>query len=292
MKLAATVYWLIDALDESDNPQQFSDLLQGISDSTMRIKVLLVSRYTSEIITVFDRLSSLLSVSCLSLEGVTNDIMLYVEREVQYMRTTTKFKIQLVDKMVKSANGNFLWASLAMREVMECNTEQDIDDTMNGIPRGMEGIYQRMEHTAISHMKPRDRELGRNILTWAVCSRRPLVISELLQALESKFSVMLDINLIISRVCGQLVIVDSATSRVVMVHQTARDYITTASSELRVHVSEGHKMLFFKCLAVLEEKHVVLRNLALQHGSVNPVSKGQLLNYADFVGISLESNFA
>ncbi|KAJ5712715.1 hypothetical protein N7493_009183 [Penicillium malachiteum] len=91
---------------------------------------------------------------------------------------------------------------------------------------------------------------------------------------------MLDINLVISRVCGQLVIVDSATSQVVMIHQTARDYVTTVRSKLRVHVAKGHKMLFARSLAVLEEKRIVVRDLALQNGDVEPLSKGQLLNYA------------
>ncbi|KAJ5712716.1 Cytochrome cd1-nitrite reductase-like C-terminal heme d1 [Penicillium malachiteum] len=142
MRLSAMIYWIIDALDESDDPQLLLYLIQGISNSNTPIKVLLVSRYTSVIITAVDRLSSLLSVSCLPFEEVKNDIMLFVEREVQYMRTTTKVKMELVNKMVKGANGNFLWASLAMKEVIECNTEKDIDDTLSGIPRGMEGLYQ------------------------------------------------------------------------------------------------------------------------------------------------------
>ncbi|KAJ5718262.1 hypothetical protein N7488_003908 [Penicillium malachiteum] len=280
MKLTATIYWVIDALDESDNPQLLLDLMQGVSNSITPIKVILVSRFTSNIITAVDRLSSLLSVSILPLGGVKDDITLFVEQEVQHMRTTTKFKMQLVDKMVKRASGNFLWASLAMKEVTECNTEQDIDDTLNGIPYGMEDLYQRMEETAISQIKLRDQQLGHSILIWAVCSRRPLVISELLQALEPEFSLMIEINLVIGRVCGQLVIVDSATSQVMMVHQTARDYITTGRSKLRVHVAEGHEMLLAKSLAVLEEKRIVLRDLALQNGDLEPVSKGQLLNYA------------
>jgi hypothetical protein len=40
-----------------------------------------------------------------------------------------------------------------------------------------------------------------------------------------------------------------------MVHQNARDYITTTNSALGVDVTEGHEKIFEKCLSVLEEKH-------------------------------------
>ncbi|KAL8685735.1 MAG: hypothetical protein Q9224_005694, partial [Gallowayella concinna] len=66
-----------------------------------------------------------------------------------------------------------------------------------------------------------------------------------------EFSVMLDLQFTISRVCGQFVIVD-ASNRLVMVHQTARDHIMTTDSVLAVSVTEGHERLFTKCLSVLE----------------------------------------
>ncbi|KAJ5657796.1 uncharacterized protein N7484_001445 [Penicillium longicatenatum] len=280
MRLATTIYWVIDGLDESDNPQQLLDLMQSVCHSSTRIKVLFVSRQTSGLITTFDRLSSLLSVAYLPLEDTKKDIRLYVEQEVEYLHAAPDFKARLVDKMTKGADGNFLWASLAMREVMECNTEEDVDETLSGIPGGMERLYQRLERTIIANTKPRDRKLGKSILTWAICSRRPLVLSELVQALEPNYSLMLDMKFVINRVCGQLVIVDSATNRLMMVHETARDHILATDSELGVHLADGHQMLFARCLAVLEEKHHLPRDLALQPETGKKVLKGELFHYA------------
>lgn len=280
MRFSTTIYCIIDALDESDNPQQLVELMQSVSHSLTRIKVILVSRQTSGLITTFDRLSTVLSVAYLPLESTKRDIRLYVEREVEYLRAAPEFKARLVDKMVKCANGNFLWASLAMREVAECNTEEDVDETLGGIPGGMEQLYQRMERTIITNTRPRDRKLGQRILMWATCSRRPLVLSELAQALEPDFLPMVEMNLLINRVCGQFVIVDSATGRLVMVHQTARDHIVATDSELGVNVPEGHEKLLIKCLAVLEEKHHQPRDLHLRPGDRKDSLRGEFVYYA------------
>ncbi|KAJ5185120.1 Cytochrome cd1-nitrite reductase-like C-terminal heme d1 [Penicillium cf. griseofulvum] len=280
IRFSSTIYCVIDALDESDNPQQLVELMRSVSHSLTRIKVILVSRQTSGLITTFDRLSTVLSVAYLPLESTKRDIRLYVEREVEYLRAAPEFKARLVDKMVKCANGNFLWASLAMREVAECNTEEDVDETLGGIPGGMEQLYQRMERTIIASTKPRDRKLGQRILMWATCSRRPLVLSELAQALEPDFLPMVEMSLLINRVCGQFVIVDSATGRLVMVHQTARDHIVATDSELGVNVSEGHEKLLTKCLAVLEEKQHQPRDLHLQPGNRKDSLRGEFFYYA------------
>lgn len=177
-----------------------------------------------------------------------------MESEVQYMHAPPELKTQIVEKLVAGAIGNFLWASLALIEVMRCNTQEDLDTTLEGIPSGMEQLYQRMERKIIENTRPRDQKLGQMILTWAACSRRPLVLEELAQALQPEFSVMLDLTFTISRVWGQFVVVNS-NDRLVMVHQTARDHILATDSALAVKLTEGHEKLFTKCLSVLEDKH-------------------------------------
>lgn len=87
-------------------------------------------------------------------------------------------------------------------------------------------------------------------------------------------------NLVINRVCGQFVVLDPATSRLVMVHQTARDHIISTDSELGVNAAEGHKRLFINCLAVLEEKHHQLREFGPQSTDGRPSLKGELFHYA------------
>ncbi|KAE8453869.1 hypothetical protein EG329_007645 [Mollisiaceae sp. DMI_Dod_QoI] len=254
MTFSTTIYWVIDALDESDHPQLLIELMQSIAKSSAPIKVLLVSRQNSELISTFDRLSVVVPIASLPIEDTKKDIRTYVEKEVRYMHAGPELKSQIIEKLVAGAEGNFLWASLALVEVMECNTQEDLDETLEGIPSGMIQLYQRMERTIIEKTKPRprDQKLGQTILTWATCSRRPLLLTELTQALQPEFSVMLDLKFTITRVCGQFVVVDS-TDRLVMVHQTARDHILATDSALAVNATKAHEKLFTKCLSALEE---------------------------------------
>jgi WD40 repeat protein len=254
MRLATTMYWVIDALDESDSSQALVELMQGLAKSTSPIKVLLVSRKTPELVQTFDRLQKVsVRVKDLPVKDTKKDIRTYVETEVQYMHAPDDFKARVIERLVDGAAGNFLWARLAAIEVMKCNTEEDLDEILEGIPSGMENLYQRMEQTIIKTNKPRDHRLGQMILTWAACSRRPLLLKELIQALQPEFPVVMDLSYIINRVCGHFVAVD-ATNRLVMVHQTARDHITTTKSVLGVKVADAHEKLFLKCITVLEEK--------------------------------------
>ncbi|KAL8788977.1 MAG: hypothetical protein Q9213_001386 [Squamulea squamosa] len=274
LRFPMTLYWIIDALDESDHPQLLINLMQDVVHTSAPIKILLISRQNDDLLSTFDRLSEVVSSVYLPFENTKKDIRTYVENEMQYMRAPQKFKSLIIEKLVAGASGNFLWASLALVEVMRCNTREDLDRTLETIPSGMEQLYKRMESSIISKTKdrPQDRRLGHTILTWAACSRRPLVLAELAQALQPEFSVMLDLQFAISRVCGQFVVID-ASDRLVMVHQTARDHITTTQSDLAVHPTEAHEGLFTKCLSILEER-------PQRRGSSRRVGDQEFVRYA------------
>lgn len=281
MTLSSTSYWVIDGLDEADQPQVLVELMHAISLSSTSIKVLLVSRQTPELVETFDRLSARVPVVSLPIEDTKKDIRTYLESEIQYVRAPQDFKAQAVQNLVNRANGNFLWASLALVEVKKCNTQEDLDETLKMIPSGMGELYQRMEDKIVKSTRPRDHKLGQMILTWASCSRRPLYLAELDSALQPDFSLRLDRKLIISRVCGQFVLVDTA-DQLVMVHQAARDHILRTNSPLAVRRAHGHETIFLKCISVLDVKNTRLR---LDHRSWNQSA----LRPQDFVRYAMTS---
>ncbi|RFU78967.1 wd40 repeat-containing [Trichoderma arundinaceum] len=53
------LYWVFDALDESDVPTSFLECLEGLSDAKVPIKVLILSRNTNIITAGFDKLSQM-----------------------------------------------------------------------------------------------------------------------------------------------------------------------------------------------------------------------------------------
>ena len=79
------------------------------------------------------------------------------------MHATQKSKSLVIEKLVVGANGKFLWASLALAEVMRCHTLEDLDQILEAIPGGMEQLYKRMESNFI-----RKKKTGRTIESWGI----------------------------------------------------------------------------------------------------------------------------
>ena len=252
MRFSTTQCWIIDALDEADYPRLLVDFMQDIAKSFTPIKVLLISRETPDLLWTFERLSMHVPTAYLPIDDTKRDIRNFLENEVKHLRLTSEFQSQIVADLVEGAGGNFLWARLAFDEVRACNTQEDVDETLRRLPSGMEQFYERMEQTlSLTLDKERDKALGKLIMTWTVCSRQALTIEELRQVIQPEVSLVTDLRTTISRVCGQFIVVDS-TDRLVMVHQTARDYIIGTESEFSVDEYAGHEQLFRRCLLVLE----------------------------------------
>ena len=248
---ATNLFWIIDAIDESDKPKELIEMLSNLSSSKMPIKILIISRRSPDLAMSFERLKKHTTVETLSVKENPQDIRLFVEKEMELMRASEDLKEDVVQKLLAKADGNFLWVHLAIDEILQCHTEEDVQQALDAIPSGITSLYQRMEAAITTGAKPSSLALARAILKWAACSRRPLSLDELSQALQPEYRPMLDLGHTISQVCGQFVVVDSA-SRLVMVHQTARDYLTkTSSDQFSIDQEKAHKELFAKCFECL-----------------------------------------
>lgn len=252
INIDSTIIWIIDGLDEADSPRILVELIRTISTSVTPIKVMLASRRTPELTLAFSRLPAMNHSRSLSIEGNENDIRLYAEQEIDFMRAPQKIKTQVVEELLQRANGNFLWVNLALSELLMCLTPAEIEETLEGLSNGMGELYHRMERSILKSTRPKDRELTKVILTWAACSRRPIVVSELEAALKPEYPVLLDLNHTINQVCGQFVIIDSS-GQLVMVHQTAREYLVNSKeSALAILLPDAHQKMFAKCMYFLD----------------------------------------
>ena len=148
---------------------------------------------------------------------------------------------------------------LVLREILDCHTEAAIDQALEEMPADLEPMYQRTEAALVRTSKVADKGLAVLILTCASCSRRSLSLQELSQVIQPEYSTVLDLKHTINQICGDFVIVDGK-SRVTMVHQTAREYLTK-TPELQFFISplNGHQKLFSKCLSFLLNNNLKLR---------------------------------
>lgn len=128
------------------------------------------------------------------------------------------------EALVEASSGIFLWTKLQIKSLESyLHTSSDIDNFLLHLPRSLDETYESI--LASVFQKPSARDALR-ILQWICSSFRPLTIQELGDALmfESAVdSVVLDIP----KICGSLIEVDWETSKVYLVHQTAKDYLLT-----------------------------------------------------------------
>lgn len=179
------------------------------------------------------------------------DLRMYVEEEMATMHGDEEFKYEIATQLVRKADANFLWANLVLTEVLGCHTQDAVLEALEDVPEELEPLYERMDSTLAKSCRPSDRAMGKTILIWIACSRHPLNLLDLAEALQPEYANILDLKYTISRVCGEFVVVDSK-GVVSMVHSSARDCLFR-NSKLNYHISResSHHLIFTKCVTAL-----------------------------------------
>jgi WD40 repeat protein len=256
LELEEPLYFVIDALDESDSVNTIVGFLSTISNSRTPLRVLITSRKTSEISMAFERISSVTSVDSVSIADNIDDIRLYATTEMEYMHGSPEFRYEIVNEIVRRAEGNFLWVHLALKDIMRCHSPDDVREVLSEIPPGMEAIYKRMEEAISRLSRASDITLARHILSWATYARRPLDTEELMRALQPEMPSIIDLQFTISQVCGNFVVVDH-NNRVTLIHQTAREYlIKNAQLPFSLATKEVQEELFCRTLGVFLDTQI------------------------------------
>ena len=254
LNLTKPLYWVIDALDESEAPKALLELLHSIGRSRAPIRVLIFSRKTEPLTLAFGRLPSSLSVQLLDKDGTdfnALDIQTLIEEEIQHMRGSDELRLKIAHSVQSRAQGSFLWARLVLEDIVNCHSEDAIQDALRDIPNDMNDLYRRMELSILNNPRKSNIALAKAILQWATCAGRLLTLEELSQALRPEIPQLLDPRRTIQDVCGQFTVINDA-SQVTVVHQTAREYLTKNSGDKSfVNIDEAHAKLFRKSISVL-----------------------------------------
>ncbi|KAI1451632.1 hypothetical protein F4805DRAFT_450804 [Annulohypoxylon moriforme] len=249
------IYWVIDALDESDSPKSLLECLASLPKSRIPVRVLLVSRNTESISVQMDRLSDSVPVLRIEKTGGNHnhhDIELLAKRELRHMRGSLMFREQLMQTILERSEGNFLWTKVVLDEVLECHTEESIRETLEDIPGDMTQVYGRMEESLFRSTRRSNHQLIRAFLEWCTCSQRPLSLVELSQALQPEFRGFLDLKSTIEDICGQFIRVEE-NDEVSMLHHTLRDYFMSSSKNLLIDAEQTHEKHFMSTLTAIED---------------------------------------
>ena len=268
LKLDRPQYWVVDALDECRSDVELVPLLLKFSEMfDVRFFVTSRSRYETYGRTVSTK-TTVIS-EAISADDTKSDILKYLNENIEFLPAVDEDGHQsTIIKIIEKSAGCFLWVKLILDELRHVHTSAEVHQVLEEVPSDMDELYTRI----LSSMSkaPYGKVLTKAILTWTVCSARPLTTQELYHALQLDIKDSIDkIEKTITASCGQLVYIDSR-SYVHMVHQTARDFLLQSSmdSEFRVDKKGGHKRLLTTCLQYLcgnEMKGPRHRKLSVQN---------------------------
>ncbi|KAJ9615502.1 hypothetical protein H2200_001577 [Cladophialophora chaetospira] len=250
--LEKPLYIVVDGLDESESAASLLKLFLELVGAASPLRLMLVSRATQALSSAVDRLSKKLEVTHISLDHTDHDLRLYVADEMQSLHSDPAFRQEITDRLLDKADGNFLWVHLVVNEILQCHTEDEVEEALNQVPQDLEPLYERMDRALFAaNVKPADQKLGRLVLMWACCSRYPLTLTELAGALQPDYPRLLDLKHTIQQVCGEFIVVDKK-SHVTMMHSSARDFLTS-NDRLNYHIplESSHQEIFTRCLALM-----------------------------------------
>jgi len=87
----------------------------------------------------------------------------------------------IVTKLCNGHGGNFLWATLMIREISEDYNTEDMINALRNLPKGVEQLYkQKLEHLSLSgKLRPGEILDLNSLLSWVTCSFQPLSLAQL-----------------------------------------------------------------------------------------------------------------
>ncbi|KAL2036977.1 hypothetical protein N7G274_010262 [Stereocaulon virgatum] len=245
-----TQYWVVDALDECKTELEVVSLLTKVAE-VCSIRILVTSRNTYDSCRRVGLPKVQVASERIEEEDSRSDIALYIEANVDELPSVGgKGRQHIVRQILEKSVGCFLWVSLVFQELRKVHTSTDVQKVLDEVPTDMNALYARIldSMSTAAHGK----SLAKAILTWTVCSTRPLKTSELYDALRLDLKDSIgSIEGSIGSSCGQLVYVD-AQFHVQMIHLTARDFLRNSTySEFAVDEKDGHRRLLMTCLQYL-----------------------------------------
>ena len=137
-------FWVIDGLDESNSFSSFIPMLARI-DARFPLLVFFTSRPSL----AMERALSYENISMIhesvSRENSLRDIALYVRTHADRLPCVSHMaRDDLVERVIEKSNGNFLWASLVVRELEAALSQQRIQEILESVPQGIEELYTRI----------------------------------------------------------------------------------------------------------------------------------------------------
>lgn len=276
-------FWIIDGLDECRNDSELVSLLMKAAE-IRTTRIFLTSRSPFETYgSATSRGLKIISKTVPS-EGTKADIRLYLEENFDSLPALGPDRKEAREStmalILEKSSGCFLWVRIVLQELRRVHTAAEVQEVLESVPSDMDELYMRILDSMSS--MPYGKRLAKAILTWTVCAAHPLTTDELYHALQLDIKDSIDsVQRSIASTCGQLVYID-ASSRVQMVHQTARDFLLRPNnrSEFAVDKRTGHTVLALVCLEYLSGREMIGQKHRKLSLSLTTKARSPFVSYA------------
>ncbi|KAK7424020.1 hypothetical protein QQX98_000630 [Neonectria punicea] len=289
------VYLLIDALDECERESstELLHLLSRLEEST-NLRIIITGRpgfFTRE------NGHAWIDILVNSYE-INSDLSKFIDDKVKTFekKYPSKFVDKVKDAVLHRAGGTFLWASFMLDEIATATTTKSAREKLDRMPASLEESYERILHD----IPDEDKEDAARIFQWVVASRRPMKTVELATAMtlnspnpwNSKAAPQhedVEEQLDLYKSCRQLLYLDTTDHTVNLVHQSAKDYLTTLhrSSPYSIDGKQAEKQIMdtcwnYLCLGFPLERVQILSSTK-QKGLDSKTLPGDLLRRHEFL---------
>ncbi|CAJ0548883.1 Ff.00g024960.m01.CDS01 [Fusarium sp. VM40] len=236
----ATFYIVVDALDEcGESEEDALQFMEIVSSLGARVKVL----YTSRFSTTFEEHFS--QSEKLQISAQNADITTFLDAQIRqkyrlsrHVRADPKLKDEIVETIIQESQGMFLLAKLHLESLSQKINRKEVRISLKTLPASLNATYSEALDR-IYRQAPEAVELAEAVLFWVLCAKRSLTILELQQIYATQ-DLPEDAGLeeddlpdadILTGVCGGLIMVDSDSRTVRLVHYTAQQYFEQFHSQ-------------------------------------------------------------
>ncbi|KAJ3543358.1 hypothetical protein NM208_g3618 [Fusarium decemcellulare] len=267
--LAGTeVCCVLDALDECDE-QSLSPLVSKLvalfdnerSGQRQSLKLLVTSREQPQCLSI-----GFLPFPHIRLDELEHDINLYISDRVAHLARikdieTSPLRLHIYNAFQQNAGGTFLWVSFMSKD-LEQKTIGEIEEALTRLPCGLDSIYERI----ITQIKPENKRVVGELLTWLALATRPLRIVELCQAIDIKPTQHLmreDVCLGHVQSCGHLLLLSSGPARFEQLRfgEQPELFPLKPDSKGRCFAPQGHNVFIYVSFV-----HQSAKDFLLGHG--------------------------
>lgn len=197
------IYWIVDGLDRCASPKGFISGLAGLLGLKVRLRVLLLSRWTPEISSRVHQLRS---------QAVVVDLNKIPSRDAAvtaFINSTLGCSVSQALQVAAYAQGNFQNASLITDYLVLQPNIADLGEAMEMASQvDMRPIWRLMAATVVGSWTSDDLCTAKFILTWAAYAKLPVTTTQMSEIATSKPELGKVDKAKIELVCGSFVTVN------------------------------------------------------------------------------------